>query len=113
MYICITMKLKFIETSVFTKQLMQLLTDEEYCELQSELIKNPEKGRLIKGGLGIRKIRVAYADKGKSGGARAIYYFKKDDQHIYMLLIYPKSEQEDLTPQQTEILTKLVRKELK
>ncbi|MGE5431620.1 MAG: type II toxin-antitoxin system RelE/ParE family toxin [Syntrophomonadaceae bacterium] len=107
------MKIEFIETSFFTKQLAQLLTDEEYRRLQSELIENPDKGRLIVGGLGIRKIRAAYAGKDKSGGARAIYYFKKDDRRIYMLLIYPKSEQENLTPEQLEILTELVRRELK
>lgn len=113
MYIRIIMKIEFIETSFFSKQVAQLLTDEEYRRLQSELIDSPEKGRLIIGGAGIRKVRVASAGKGKSGGARAIYYFKKDNHRIFMLLIYPKSEQEDLTPEQLEILTELVRKELK
>jgi len=104
---------EFVETSIFTKSVVQLLTDEEYCELQSELIKDPEQGKILKGGLGIRKIRVAYGDRSKSGGARAIYYFKKNDHQIFMLLIYPKSEQDDLTPEQLAVLTKLVRKELK
>jgi len=32
---------------------------------------------------------------------------------FYMLFVYPKSDQEDLTPSQLRILTKLVREELK
>ncbi len=50
---------------------------------------------------------------GKRGGLRVIYFWDKDGETIYMLLVYPKSEQEDLTPTQLRILSKLVREELK
>lgn len=107
------MKIEFIETTFFTKRVCNLLSDYEYSELQNDLSENPERGRLIQGGKGIRKIRVPLSGRGKRGGARAIYYFKKNDQQIYMLLIYSKKEQDDLTPEQVEILAKLVEKELK
>ena len=35
----------------------------------------PGLGTLIKGGGGIRKIRVAVGSRGKRGGARVIYYW--------------------------------------
>lgn len=60
--------LVFIETSVFTRQIIELLDDDEYQTLQTELMINPAKGDLIKEGGGIRKVRCAAKGKGKSGG---------------------------------------------
>ena len=37
----------FIETAVFTRQVRQLLTDEEYRLLQNELVLRPEAGPII------------------------------------------------------------------
>ena len=54
-------------------QITALSSDEEYGEFQSRIAANPDLGALIKGGGGIRKIRVAVGSRGKSGGARVIY----------------------------------------
>jgi hypothetical protein len=51
--------MEFIETSIFTRLLKALLTDDEYTELQNVLVENPEQGDIIKGGGGIRKLRHA------------------------------------------------------
>jgi len=64
----------FIETSVFTRQVLELLTDEEYAGFQSELAANPLAGDVIEGTGGLRKVRVAAKGRGKRGGARVIYY---------------------------------------
>jgi cytochrome c553 len=37
----------FIETSVFTKQVAELLSDEEYASLQTHLAENPTAGDVI------------------------------------------------------------------
>lgn len=42
-----------------------------------------------------------------------IYFWDKGRDTIYMLFAYPKKEQEDLTPTQLRVLSKLVREELK
>src|SRR5271163_2603513 len=63
---------ELIETSTFTRQMTALLSDEDYGEFQSRLATNPGLGALIKGGGGIRKIRVAIGSRGKRGGARVI-----------------------------------------
>ena len=47
----------FIETPVFTEEILQYLSDEEYKELQSILIVHPEAGVIIQGSNGLRKIR--------------------------------------------------------
>ena len=46
---------ELIETSVFTKQITALLTDEEYREFQLRLAANPQLGAVVRGGGGIRK----------------------------------------------------------
>lgn len=63
-----------IETSIFTRQVLKLLTDEEYLELQILLINRPAAGQVIIGGGGLRKIRWRQKTRGKRGGVRVIYY---------------------------------------
>ena len=98
----------FIETSIFTKELMKLLPDDEYRMLQHNLMIRPTAGSLIKGTGGLRKIRWKSSGKGKSGGLRIIYYYDPPDK-IYMLFPYKKSDQEDLTSAQIKTLSKLVK----
>lgn len=82
----------FIETRMFTKLLQNYLSDDDYRGLQSYLLKKPDAGDLVRGSGGVRKIRWAPAGKGKSGGVRVIYYWKKSDHEIWMLTLYSKSE---------------------
>jgi hypothetical protein len=46
---------ELIETSIFTRQIAALLSDDEYRGLQSRIAANPELGAIIKGGGCIRK----------------------------------------------------------
>jgi mRNA-degrading endonuclease RelE of RelBE toxin-antitoxin system len=101
------MSLTFIETSIFTKRIKELMSDENYSRLQTALINNPEFGDVIKGAGGLRKIRWGNEQKGKSGGIRVIYYLRLDDGRIFMLYAYAKNEQEDLTKEQLRILSSL------
>ncbi len=105
--------MRFIETPIFTKELQHLLEDEEYRALQLALLFRPEQGVLIPGAGGLRKLRWSQKGKGKRGGCRVIYYWDKKHETFYMLLAYAKSKQEDLTPTQMKVLTKLVKEELK
>jgi len=101
--------MEFIETPVFTKHITALMSDEEYRALQNELVEAPERGDLIKGGGGIRKLRYGLREKGKSGGVRVIYYWVKDDHQIYMLVVYPKSKKDDLSESEVAILREIVK----
>jgi hypothetical protein len=100
---------EFIETPTFTRLLAALLTDDEYSGLQNVLVENPERGDIIKGGGGIRKLRHALPGRGKSGGVRVIYYWLRNDGQIYMLLIYPKSKKDNLTDRETALLREFVK----
>jgi RelE toxin of RelE / RelB toxin-antitoxin system len=103
--------LELIETAVFTKQIIALLSDEEYGRFQSQLAANPQLGPLIKGGGGIRKVRVAVGSRGKSGGARVIYYWAVGRDMIVLLYAYPKIVAADLTPRQVLQLARVVKEE--
>jgi len=102
----------FVETPVFTREIEKLLSDEEYRLLQLALVFRPEQGSVIPGTGGLRKLRWKQRGGGKRGGLRVVYYWQKDEMAIYMLLIYRKSQQEDLTSDQIKLLKRLVREEL-
>ena len=93
----------FIETSIFTKEIKRLTTDDSYRMLQSVLMLRPDSGDLIRGSGGLRKIRWNLLGKGKRGALRIIYYWNRPDT-ILMIFPYRKNEQEDLTPQQLKVL---------
>lgn len=84
------------------------MQDDEYKALQEALINRPEMGDLIQGTSGLRKVRWKLEGRGKSGGIRTIYYWKKSDDQIYMLYVYPKNEQENLTAEQKKLLKQIV-----
>ena len=87
---------EFIETSIFTKLIYTFLTDDEYVGLQGFMLEYPGAGKVVPGSGGVRKLRWASAGKGKRGGVRVIYYFKKHENEIWMLTIYGKSEVENI-----------------
>ena len=100
-----------IETPVFTRQVQEWLTDEDYRLLQAVLINRPDLGSIIRGTGGLRKVRWNLPSKGKRGGARVIYYWAVSQDQLLMLFMYPKSEREDLTPAQLKILRQIVEEE--
>lgn len=87
----------FVESRLFDKYRQNYLADEEYQELQIELLLNPKSGDVIKGTGGLRKVRVAIKGKGKRGGARVIYYYFDLHKRFYLLTIYAKNEVTELT----------------
>jgi mRNA-degrading endonuclease RelE of RelBE toxin-antitoxin system len=103
--------LTFSETTIFTRQITELLSDEELSALQWVLIANPDRGDLIRGSGGLRKIRCAGSGRGKRGGLRVIYYWHVPGSTILFLLAYPKNEQENLTPAQLKVLKSIIETE--
>jgi mRNA-degrading endonuclease RelE of RelBE toxin-antitoxin system len=105
------MRFVFRETSIFTRQITGLLSDDELNALQWALIADPACGDLIRSSGGLRKMRWAGSGRGKRGGLRVIYYWNLPDSTILLLLAYPKSEQDNLTPEQLKILKSIIETE--
>ncbi len=97
----------FIELSGFSKRRQILLTDDEFREFQETLINDPEVGDTIAGTGGYRKVRWGRQGIGKRGGIRMIYYTVTSKGRIYLVFVYPKNEQENLTEDQKKVLKKL------
>jgi len=105
----------FRETTLFTKQVVEKLTDSDYRELQAALMLQPELGDLIPGTGGLRKVRWAEAGrgKGKRGGLRVIYYWYAPLTLIYLLVMYSKMDRDDLSPEEKKTLRNLISGEFK
>jgi mRNA-degrading endonuclease RelE of RelBE toxin-antitoxin system len=97
----------FIESPVFTRQVIALLSDDSYAEFQRFLAKQPDAGDVIQGSGGLRKIRWAAHGKGKRGGVRVIYFHVSGRQQIRMLLAYRKGVKDDLTASEKRVLRAL------
>lgn len=102
----------FIETSMFTKLIKKMISDEEYYLLQLKLTDRPTAGDIIQGSGGLRKLRWTKFGHGKRGGIRVIYYFITKEDQIYMLYAYSKNKSEDLTTEQLKQLKSLVEEQL-
>lgn len=101
-----------VETPVFTRQVLAAFDDEEYRELQAALVLNPERGVVIPGSGGLRKLRWGVDGRGKRGGVRLIYHYAPNGPLVLMLFLFAKNEQSDLTPDQLRKLRALVESEL-
>jgi hypothetical protein len=78
-------------TPLFTKQVHDYLTDDEYGAFQEHLAANPDMGDVVRGSGGVRKVRWCRQGTGKSGGVRVLYFARTEAGEIWLLLIYAKS----------------------
>ena len=65
-----------VETPTFLHGIKQLrLNEQEHADLVIYLSANPEKGEIVQGTEGVRKMRYARRGQGKRGGYRVVYYY--------------------------------------
>lgn len=104
------MKAVFVESSEFTEWVAEFLPDDAYAALQQELMDQPDKGDVMPSCGGLRKVRTADPNrgKGKRSGARVVYLYVPEAKWFFMLDIYGKDEQDDLSADQKKLLTQLV-----
>jgi hypothetical protein len=77
----------------FQRDLEDNALDDEYIR---NVLDDVLKGRAISLGSKLYKIRAAKEGKGKSGGFRNIFFWKRDERIIFCLL-FGKNEQDNLT----------------
>jgi hypothetical protein len=98
------MKILFIESLKFTEQITKLDAEGSLQELENELLADPECGDLIQGTGGFRKIRMKMPGRGKSAGARVVYFYVRERAAIMLFFLYTKSSQGNLTAEQKAAL---------
>ncbi|MDR1970962.1 MAG: type II toxin-antitoxin system RelE/ParE family toxin [Treponema sp.] len=96
-----------IETPSFLRDARKLLDDEEREALINYLAYSPTIGKLVRGTGGIRKVRWAREDEGKSGGYRVIYFFHSNDVPLFVLNIFSKNEKANIDQAERNDLKKL------
>ena len=100
----------FIEVPLFTKRWKEIgLNDDDLLALQIMLLKDPESGPVMEGTGGIRKVRFALNNKGKSGSVRVCYADFAEYEVTYLITAFTKNEQENLTKEEKNVLKKLVK----
>ena len=72
----------------------RLVDDDKQREIELYICRNPRVGQLE---AGVRKIRISLKGRGKSGGARVIYYYIERKRRVYLLDIFAKNERTALT----------------
>ena len=104
------MRALFVESREFTEWVAEFLPDDTYAALQQVLMDQPDKGNVMAGCGGLRKVRIADPKRGqgKRGGARVIYLYVAEAKWFFMLDIYGKDEKDDLSPAEKKSLAKLV-----
>lgn len=86
-----------VESSVFQRKAASLFTAKEREALIDFLAANPFAGDEIKGTGGVRKVRFAIGGRGKSGGARVIYFIYDLDHPLRLLTCYGKNERASIS----------------
>ena len=100
----------FVETTIFTKQVTDTGSIDLLIAIQNDLLKNPERGDIVKGSHGARKARIADPrdSRGKRGSYRYLYYYRAHHGQIYLLYLFAKNEQSNLSPAQTKWIADMV-----
>ncbi len=86
-----------LETQRYDTRAAKLLTLDERDGLIDVVAADPLQGDLISGTGGIRKLRFAKGNRGKSAGVRVIYYYYSEAMPIHLLDIYGKNEKANLS----------------
>jgi hypothetical protein len=101
-------RVRIFATSRYQREAKRLLAETEITSMESAIAADPDSHPIIPGTGGVRKARWATGGKGKSGGVRIIYYYFLRDGEIYMLAIYAKNEQADMSAADKKAARKFV-----
>jgi hypothetical protein len=86
-----------VETNHYAARAARVLSPEEQDRVIGAIAANPLRGVVMRDTGGVRKLRVALQGRGKSGGARVIYYYHDPRTPIFMLDVFAKNQRVSLT----------------
>ncbi|WP_293474532.1 type II toxin-antitoxin system RelE/ParE family toxin [Phenylobacterium sp.] len=87
------------ETKLFMRQAEAVWGDEERETFINFIAANPEAGDVIPDTGGVRKVRWSRPGSGKRGGVRVVYFYFDAERPLFLLMVYAKAQQEDLSPE--------------
>lgn len=98
---------EFIHLPSYRRAAEGLLDEDDQRTIEQQLVVEPRAGAVMVGTGGVRKLRVAVRGRGKSGGARLIYYYRESKGRIYLVFVYPKGRKDNLTPAERAAMKRL------
>lgn len=88
--------LTVVETPEYLRRAIEVgLSEAERADLVNRLVADPEAGVFLGGGLW--KLRVARKGGGKSGGYRVLHFYRDDNRPLFLLTVFAKNEQANLS----------------
>jgi hypothetical protein len=100
------MQATVVETPTYLARASKIMSAAEMNSIVNFVSAAPESGDIIKGSGGLRKARVALGGRGKSGGARVIYWYYNESFPAVLLWAFAKNETENITKSQLATLAK-------
>jgi mRNA-degrading endonuclease RelE of RelBE toxin-antitoxin system len=98
-----------VETEEFLADVKGVLSEDEHDDLILYVALHPEAGDVIPQTGGLRKLRWTAKGRGKRGGSRVIYYYHDIDVPLFLMAIFAKNVQADLSTRQRNALTRQLR----
>jgi hypothetical protein len=96
-----------VELPEFQKRAIILFTDEEKLSIINYLARHPVAGDILQGTGGIRKLRWSAQGRGKSGGARVVYFYHNGTMPLFLLSVFGKGEKANLSKAERNDLARL------
>ena len=100
--------MKVVATRGYDRRARKLFTPAERATAELEIALAPIAWPVIAETGGARKARAARGGRGKSGGARIIYYAVTRRGVLYLLDVYAKSEKENLSDAEKHEIRKII-----
>jgi hypothetical protein len=97
-----------IETPVYSHKAAGILAADEREAVAAFISANPESGSVVRGSGGVRKLRWAHRGRGKSGGARVIYYNRLAHGEIWLLTIYAKGDRSTIPAHELRLIKETI-----
>lgn len=104
------MNLKIVSLDSFAKDVKKLYKKyktitKDLRELEDELQDNPQCGIFLGNNCYKMRLKNSSVPTGKSGGFRVVYYYVDEENNLYLMAMYSKTELENISDERiTEIL---------
>ncbi len=101
--------MQIVTTNIYSRKVNKLLTGTERQAAEDEIAADPLRWPVVAGTGGVRNARAARGSSGKSGGVRIIYYYRSSRGKLFLLTVYAKSHQADLSAADKKSLRQIVK----
>lgn len=99
----------FIQTNEFAKNWEKLgLNDDDLRRLELDILNNPKIGNVIQGTGKLRKMRLSFKDRGKSGSMRVCYVDFYIKETVYLITVYSKNDKVNLSQAERNEIRKMI-----